>query len=276
MLQCASPDHASHEAFLQVRRADARRRSVRRDRCEATRCATRLGLICHVGGSQGPAAYGPDGMKPSATQRNSAASGQLVGSWTRIRARCSITRAPILTRRSLMVANSHLASGFAPRDRGAHAMHQPERGGVEDEPHLIGGRAVTRHAIRRQLRLVQLDQVLHLPALAIDGLVKMPRRALERGDDVADVDLLAHAGRPCDRLQRALEPRHDFARPPPAAGLVQEAHIGAQLRLAAHRMIKAQIDRGLRHQGVECGIAGEAKNVVRTVLPAQSIASTRP
>ena len=57
-----------------------------------------------------------------------------------------------------MVANSHLASGFALRDRGAHAMHQPERGGVENEPHLIGGRAVTRHAIRRQLRLVQLDQ----------------------------------------------------------------------------------------------------------------------
>ena len=53
-----------------------------------------------------------------------------------------------------------LGKRIAPRDRGAHAMHQPERGGVEDEPHLIGGRAVTRHAIRRQLRLVQLDQVL--------------------------------------------------------------------------------------------------------------------
>jgi hypothetical protein len=26
------------------------------------------------------------------------------------------------------------------RDRGAYAMHQPERRGVEDEPHLIGGR----------------------------------------------------------------------------------------------------------------------------------------
>jgi hypothetical protein len=24
----------------------------------------------------------------------------------------------------------------------AHAMHQPERGGVENKPHLIGGRAV--------------------------------------------------------------------------------------------------------------------------------------
>ncbi len=71
-------------------------------------------------------------------------------------------------------------------DRGAHTMHQPERCGVEDEPHLIGGRAVTRHAIRRQLRLVQLDQVLHLPALAIDILIKVLPRALERGHDVTD------------------------------------------------------------------------------------------
>src|SRR5512144_3354512 len=99
-----------------------------------------------------------------------------------------------------------LGERIAPRDRGAHAMHQPERGGVEDEPHLIGGRAVTRHAIRRQLCLVQLDQVFHLPALAINILVEMPRRALERGDDVADVDLLAHPG--LARLRRALEPRH--------------------------------------------------------------------
>jgi hypothetical protein len=85
-----------------------------------------------------------------------------------------------------------------PRDRGAHPMHQPERGGVENETHLIGGRAMTRHAIRRQLRLVLLDQVLHLPALAVNVLVKVLRRAFERGDDMADVDLLAHAGLSCD------------------------------------------------------------------------------
>ena len=47
----------------------------------------------------------------------------------------------------------------------------------------------------------------------------MPRRTLERGDDVADVDLLAHAGLSCDRLQRAFEPSHYFARLFPAAGL---------------------------------------------------------
>ena len=70
-------------------------------------------------------------------------------------------------------------------------------------------------------------------------LVKMLCRALERGDDVADVDLLAHAGLSGDRLQRAFEPSHHFARPFPAAGLVHEARKAAQLRLAADRMMEA-------------------------------------
>ena len=56
------------------------------------------------------------------------------------------------------------------------------------------------------------------------------RWILERGHDVTDVDLLAHAV--LSRLQRALQPSHDLARPFPAAGLVQEARIGAQLRLS--------------------------------------------
>jgi len=80
------------------------------------------------------------------------------------------------------------------RNRSAHPMHQPVRGSVEYEPDLIGDRAVTRHAIRRELRFVQLDQVFHLSALAVDVFIQMLRRAFERGDDVADVDLLAHAG----------------------------------------------------------------------------------
>jgi SOS response associated peptidase (SRAP) len=53
-----------------------------------------------------------EGGLASATARNSAPSGQLVGNWTRMRAICSITRAPILTRRSRSVANSQRASGF--------------------------------------------------------------------------------------------------------------------------------------------------------------------
>src|SRR5258706_15782501 len=40
-----SPAHAPRGAFLRVRRGHARCRSILMDRCEATRCATRLGLI---------------------------------------------------------------------------------------------------------------------------------------------------------------------------------------------------------------------------------------
>ncbi len=47
---------------------------------------------------------------------------------------------------------------------------------------------------------------------------------------------------------------------------MRSARIGAQLRLAAHRMMEAQIDSSLRHQRVERGIAGEAENVVGMVV----------
>ena len=58
-----------------------------------------------------------------------------------------------------------------------------------------------------QLRLVQLDQIVHLSALAIDVLVKVLRRALERGDDLADIDFLRMPGDPAigcsEHLSRA-------------------------------------------------------------------------
>jgi hypothetical protein len=45
----------------------------------------------------------------------------------------------------------------------------------------------------------------------------------------------------------------------PAAGLVHEAHKGAQLRLAADGMMEAQIVGAVRHQGIERGIAEEGR-----------------
>ena len=42
--QAISPDHAPRGPFLDVRAAHARRRSIRPDRCAATRSATRLGV----------------------------------------------------------------------------------------------------------------------------------------------------------------------------------------------------------------------------------------
>ena len=55
-----------------VEQARASIRSL--NRCEATRYATRVGLIClgrRLVGARGPAAHGPDGMRPSATDRGS-------------------------------------------------------------------------------------------------------------------------------------------------------------------------------------------------------------
>jgi hypothetical protein len=45
-----------------------------------------------------------------------------------------------------LAERGELATGEWARlwDRGAHAMHQPERRDVEGEPHLVGDRAVTR------------------------------------------------------------------------------------------------------------------------------------
>src|SRR6516165_990597 len=40
-------------------------------------------------------------------------------------------------------------------DGGAHAMHKPERGGVQNKPNLVGSCVMARH----ELRLVQFDQV---------------------------------------------------------------------------------------------------------------------
>jgi hypothetical protein len=71
-------------------------------------------------------------LKLSATDRNSAPSGQLVGSCTRIRAICSITRAPILIRRSRTIANSreavaHLRSAFEVSERRACSVLGTDR-----------------------------------------------------------------------------------------------------------------------------------------------------
>src|ERR1700751_5095206 len=96
----------------------------------------------------------------------------------------------------------------------------------------------------------------------------MLRRAFERGDDITDVNLLAHAGRGAllaVRLQRTLQSRHYLARSIPAAGLIEEARKSAQLGLIALGMMEAQIVGGLGHQGIEPRIACEAENVVGAV-----------
>jgi hypothetical protein len=45
---------------------------------------------------------------------------------------------------------------------------QPVRGGMQDQAHLVGERAAAAGAVRGELSLVQLDQVLGLAAGAIN------------------------------------------------------------------------------------------------------------
>ncbi len=60
---------------------------------------------------------------------------------------------------------------------------------MQNEPHLIGERRAAGGAIRRQLALVQFDQIFHLAARAIERVVDMfGRTGRDVGDDVADVE----------------------------------------------------------------------------------------
>ena len=73
---------------------------------------------------------------------------------------------------------------------GPQAMHQPIGGRVEDEAELVGLGVVAGGAIRGEMGLVGLDQILHLPAHAIDVLVESLGLAPKIGDDEAAVAAL--------------------------------------------------------------------------------------
>src|SRR5262245_18665236 len=89
-----------------------RRRSVRRDRFDGDSWSNALGVglpLRRLVGHQGPGAQGGAAISSRATPRKRTRLGQLAGRWMRMRAMCSMTRAPILIKRSRMVANSALA-----------------------------------------------------------------------------------------------------------------------------------------------------------------------
>ena len=75
------------------------------------------------------------------------------------------------------------------RDGVAHGEHQPVGGGVQDEPHLVGGGVPAGCAVGGKLGLVQLDQVLCLPAGAVQvGVEPGGRAGGDVRDDIADVE----------------------------------------------------------------------------------------
>ena len=55
----------------------------------------------------------------------------------------------------------------------AEREHQPVGRGVEDQPELVGGRALAGGAVGGELDLVLLDKVLGLAAGAVDPFVEM-------------------------------------------------------------------------------------------------------
>src|SRR6202790_1099005 len=141
-------------------------------------------------------------------------------------------------------------------DRIARGEHEPISGGVQDQPELVGLGFATRGAIRGELSLVPLDEVLGLAAAAVDGLVEMLCRALERGDDVADVET----------LQRGFDARSDAALLIPALGAVTQHGEGAQLCRGTCGTLDAQHIGGFLGHGFEYRVAAKAKNVVDALL----------
>ena len=105
-----------------------------------------------------------------------------------MRAAFSTTRAPILSRLCLRVANSAQASGILRGHGIAQGEHQPVGRGVQDEAELVGERALAGGPVGGELALVQLDEVLGLAAGAVDIFIEMAGVSAERGDDVAGVE----------------------------------------------------------------------------------------
>ena len=136
----------------------------------------------------GPAVQGPAGCKAPPRCRT----GRRVDTGWRVRAECGLRsrrrerlfskvfRARSRTRRR----PTHEFWGYCHADRASTIC-----GGVQDEPHLIGERRKTGSSIRRQLALVQFDQIFHLPTRAIERVVDMLGRSVrDVGDDEADIE----------------------------------------------------------------------------------------
>ena len=63
---------------------------------------------------------------------------------------------------------------------------------MQDQSHLVGQRRSATSAVRRQLCLVLLDEVLGLPTGAVDRFINMLGITVrQRGDDVAEIDASA-------------------------------------------------------------------------------------
>ena len=131
---------------------------------------------------------------------------------------------------------------------------------MQDEPHLVGGRGPAAGAVRGELGLVQLDQVLGLAALAVElGVEPLGRAGRDVGHHVADVE--AQAG--------GLDAGGDAAlpgpRPGPMRGLGEAAH---RVLVLDGALDADRIGDVLELVGQRLG-AGEAEDIVDAVRLAE-------
>jgi len=99
---------------------------------------------------------------------------------------------------------------------------------MEEQAYLVCERRAAAGAVRGELALVQLDQVLGLAAGAVEDFVDMLRRAgFEAGDDEADVEP------PRRRLDAAAGAARRLPRLRPVTGLGEAAQAGLFLQRPA-------------------------------------------
>ena len=132
-----------------------------------------LGLVRRGGfGADGPGGHGPASWRLRATPRNNSASGQAAGKRDADPCRrlgdasCDLEQA--------QPQGGELGGGERLRlgDGVAHRQHEPVGGGVQHEADLVGERGSAAGAVRRELALMELDQVFRLSARAVERIVE--------------------------------------------------------------------------------------------------------
>ena len=137
--------------------------------------------------------------------------------------------------------------------------HHPISSGMHHQPELVGGRLGARGAIGGEVKLVRLDQVLGLPARAVDVLVEMLRCACEVGDDEARVGALWSGLDAGDDTTGA-----GIGRFGPGAGGIVDLAMAAHFRNRSLQAPERDILGQFGNLAQQHAVAGQAKDVADT------------
>src|SRR4029453_1039903 len=161
-----------------------------------------------------------------------------------MRAAPSTMRAAILISRRRIVANSAVDSGERFGAASRIASKSQKGAGCRIKRNWLALGIAAGGAVRGELALVQLDEVLGVSARAIEGLVKMPGAGLERADDIAHVQPLGGC----------LDARHEAPLLVPASGAIAKGLEAAQLVFARERAARRsrRPSRASEHEEHRC------------------------